>query len=72
MGQASRDLIGDVVARVKRAGPFTPYDLASALVDEFHSSRYAYSTNVAGVCDREISIVECFALHKTHFRVRQS
>ncbi|HET7031262.1 MAG TPA: transglutaminaseTgpA domain-containing protein [Candidatus Limnocylindrales bacterium] len=67
MGPASKELIGDVVAKVKRAGPLTPYDLAAALETEFHSDRYHYSTNVAGVCDREISIVECFAAHKTGF-----
>jgi transglutaminase-like putative cysteine protease len=70
MGPAAKQLIGDIVAKVKRAhptDPLTAYDLSSALEDEFHSSRYAYRTNVAGVCDRDSSIVECFASHKTGF-----
>ncbi len=67
MGPTAKDLIGDIVAKVKRAGPYTPYDLAVALETEFHSQRYAYSTNVAGLCDRETSIVECFTAHKTGF-----
>ena len=67
MGRASRELIADVVLRVKRAGEFTPYDLAMALVNEFQSARYTYSTQIPGVCDQDPSIVECFAVHKTGF-----
>ena len=70
IGPAARELITDIVAKVKRAhpdDPMTAYDLATALVDEFHSPRYTYRTNVAGVCDRDSSIVECFAAHKTGF-----
>jgi transglutaminase-like putative cysteine protease len=67
MGRASRDVINDIVARVKRAGPYTPYDLAQALVTEFHSDRYHYSVQIPGVCDQDPSIVECFAVHKTGF-----
>jgi transglutaminase-like putative cysteine protease len=70
MGPAAKSLIGDIVAKVKRANPggiVTPFDLAKELEKEFHSPRYTYSTNVAGVCDRETSIVECFAVHKTGF-----
>ncbi|HET7471611.1 MAG TPA: transglutaminase domain-containing protein [Candidatus Limnocylindrales bacterium] len=67
MGRASRDLIADIVTRVKAAGPVTPYDLAQALVTEFHSPRYTYSTQVPGVCDQSPSIVECFAVHRIGF-----
>ena len=67
MGPQAKQLIADVVASVKAKGPVTPYDLAVALVNEFHSSRYKYSTNIPGVCDRDQSIVECFARTKTGF-----
>ena len=70
MGPAAKQLIGDIVAKVKRAHPdepMTAYDLAVALENEFHSSRYKYETNVSGVCDRDSSIVECFAAHQTGF-----
>jgi transglutaminase-like putative cysteine protease len=67
IGPAARTLITDLVARVKAEGPLTPYALATAIVTEFNTSQYHYSTNVAGVCDKEVSIVECFAAHKTGF-----
>ncbi len=69
MGPAAKQLLGDIKARLKLAGgPDTPYDLASAVVDELHnSSRFQYSTNVPGVCDRDPSIVECFAAHRIGF-----
>lgn len=70
IGPAAKELITDIVARVKRGHPdepMTAYDLAKALENEFHSSRYTYKTDVAGVCDRDSSIVECFAAHRTGF-----
>jgi transglutaminase-like putative cysteine protease len=68
MGPAAKQLLGDIKARVKQAGSDTPYDLASAVVDELHnSSRFQYSTNVPGVCDHDPSIVECFAAHRIGF-----
>jgi hypothetical protein len=46
----------------------TPFDLATAVVDELHNSaKYTYSVNVPGVCDHDSSIVECFAHHRIGF-----
>ncbi len=64
MGPAATHLIEDIVAKAKAAGRDTPFDLATALVDEFHSDRYSYQTNVVRVCDDSSSIVECFAKHR--------
>jgi len=64
IGPEASKLIDAIIARVKAAGHDTPYDLAQAIVDEFHSSRYDYETNVLGVCDHSTSIVECFAQFK--------
>ena len=70
MGPVAKALITDLVAKVKRAhpnDPLTPYDVATALVAEFHSARYIYKTSVPGLCDQDPSIVECFAARKTGF-----
>lgn len=67
MGPAANRLLGDIQARVKASGRETPFDIATAIVDELHTSQYQYSTSVPGVCDRDPSIVECFASHKIGF-----
>jgi transglutaminase-like putative cysteine protease len=67
MGPAAKLLLGDMLAKVKQSGKDTPYDLATAIVNELHTNRYIYSTNVPGVCDHDTSIVECFAAHRTGF-----
>ena len=69
MGPAARSLLLDIKARMKArlAGRDTPFDLATAIVTEFQSPRYQYSTNVPGVCDQSSSTVECFAVHKIGF-----
>ena len=64
MGPAASRLLGVIQARVKASGRDTPFDIATAMVDELHTSQYQYSTSVPGVCDRDPSIVECFASHK--------
>ena len=67
MGLAANGLLADIKARIK-GGTNTPYDLASAIVDEFHDqAKYRYSTSVPGLCDHDSSIVECFAHFKTGF-----
>jgi transglutaminase-like putative cysteine protease len=64
MGPAATKLLEDIKAKVKAAGHNNPFDLAEAMVAEFHSSRYDYRTNVLGICDDSSSIVECFAVHR--------
>jgi transglutaminase-like putative cysteine protease len=74
MGPAATHLLEDLQAKVKAAGHElprfglspgdNPFDLAEAIVNEFHSDRYSYRTNVLGVCDDSTSIVECFAVHR--------
>jgi transglutaminase-like putative cysteine protease len=44
-----------------------PYDLAAQLVEELHSSRYTYQTDVRGIECAGISSVECFATFKRGF-----
>ncbi|MEA2518317.1 MAG: hypothetical protein QOF49_397 [Chloroflexota bacterium] len=57
-------LLGDIEARVKVKKSDDPFDFATAIVDELHSSRYQYATNVVGLCDDSPSISECFATHR--------
>lgn len=64
MGPAATKLLEDIKAKVKAAGHNNPFDLAEAMVAEFHSSRYSYRTNVLGICDDSSSVVECFAVHR--------
>ena len=64
MGPEAKKLLADLQAKVKAAGRDTPFDLALAIVAEFHSPRYNNRTNVLTVCDDSASIVECFAHHK--------
>src|SRR6478672_5391123 len=48
--------------------PGSPYDFAVAMVNEFqNSSRWSYNTNIPGVCDKDSSIVECFAHQRIGF-----
>ena len=72
MGPAAKLLLGDIMAGAKdsaaaHAEPVTPFDIATTAVEVLHSSRFQYSTNVPGVCDRDPSTVECFALHRIGF-----
>ncbi len=68
MGPAATKLLSDLMARLQAAGTTTPFDIATAIVNEFHNpDRYVYSTNVLRVCDRFTSIVECFADQKTGY-----
>jgi transglutaminase-like putative cysteine protease len=67
MGPAAKGLLAGIKDRIK-SGTNTPYDLASAIVDEFRNQAvYQYSTSIPGVCDHDTSIVECFAHLKTGF-----
>jgi hypothetical protein len=67
IGPEATKLYEDLVAKTKAAGRSTPFDLAEAIVAEFHSDRYHYQTNVVGVCDDSSSVVECFAAHKVGY-----
>ncbi len=66
-GPAATQLLADLEAQAKATDKGNPYDFATAIVNELHSARYRYATDVLGVCDREISIVECFAANKVGF-----
>ncbi len=44
-----------------------PYDLAAQLVEELHSTRYNYQTDIRGIECAGISSVECFARFKRGF-----
>jgi transglutaminase-like putative cysteine protease len=68
MGQYATALLADIKAKMKQQKVRdTPFDLATAIVDELHSARYQYSTNIPGVCDHDSSTVECFAHQKIGF-----
>jgi transglutaminase-like putative cysteine protease len=67
MGPAANALLAEIIARTTAAKHTTPFDIATAIVDELHKPLYKYSTNVLGVCNDESSIVECFAAHKTGY-----
>jgi len=67
MGPEATLLYNDIMARVKAGPSQTPYDIAQAIVTELKSPKYTYQTNVLGVCDQQISIVECFAANKRGF-----
>jgi transglutaminase-like putative cysteine protease len=67
MGPYATALLADFEAKVKKT-PGTPYDFAVAMETEFHnSSRWTYSTNIPGVCDKDSSTVECFAHQRIGF-----
>jgi hypothetical protein len=64
-GPEAQNLLNDLIARAKANSRDTPFDFATLIVDELHnSSKYHYETNVLGLCDKESSIVECFAKHR--------
>ena len=55
-------MLDDVLQRMKQAGtPDDPFDLSVALVNELHSSRFKYTTNVLDVDCGSMSVAECFA-----------
>ena len=63
MGPESQQVLDDVLAKVD-ADPIlsdNPYDVARALVEELHSSRFRYNPNVLHVDCGDRSAVECFA-----------
>ena len=66
-GPRATSLLADIKAVLKQDGKDTPFDLAQAIVNEFHTSQFTYRTNVVGVCDHDPSIVECFAAHRVGY-----
>jgi transglutaminase-like putative cysteine protease len=64
MGPDARALEEQIVADARSS---TPYDLAAQIVEELHSSRYDYQTDVRNVDCAGISTVECFARFKRGF-----
>ncbi|HEX5147844.1 MAG TPA: transglutaminase domain-containing protein, partial [Candidatus Limnocylindrales bacterium] len=52
---------------VAEARSDAPYDLAAQIVEELHSSRYIYQTDVRDVDCAGLSTVECFARFKRGF-----
>jgi len=67
MGPAAKALLAKIDSEAKAAKRTTPFDVATAIVNELQSSTYHYSTNVLGVCSPDQSVVECFADHKTGY-----
>lgn len=64
IGPDARALSDRVVAEARSTNP---YDLAAQIVEELHSSRYIYQTDVRNVDCAGISTVECFARFKRGF-----
>lgn len=58
LGPEAEELLADILAK---APANNPYDVATAMVREFHSSRFRYSPNVLDVDCGERSATECFA-----------
>jgi transglutaminase-like putative cysteine protease len=52
---------------VAEAASQTPYDLAAQIVEELHSTRFHYQTDVRNVDCAGLSTVECFARFKRGF-----
>jgi transglutaminase-like putative cysteine protease len=67
MGPFANALLAKIQAEAKAAKRTTPFDIATAIVNELQSPTYRYSTNVLGVCGPDQSVVECFADHKTGY-----
>lgn len=67
LGPTARALLVELEERADEANLETPFDKATLMVDEFHSRRYRYETNVLGVCDDQPSIVECFAAERVGY-----
>lgn len=67
LGPAARALLAELEQRADDADLETPFDRATLLVNELHSSRFRYETNVLGVCDDQPSIVECFAARRVGY-----
>lgn len=63
-GPFARQLEAKIVAE---SPSDTPYDLASTIVKELHSSAFTYDTDVRGIDCAGISTVECFAQFKRGF-----
>jgi transglutaminase-like putative cysteine protease len=61
IGEKAREVLDDVLAKAPAANP---YDIAKTLVQEFHSARFTYDTNVLDVDCGERSASECFAWSK--------
>ena len=58
-------MLDDVLQRMKAANiADDPFDLSVALVNELHSSRFTYTTNVLDVNCGKMSVAECFAASK--------
>jgi transglutaminase-like putative cysteine protease len=67
IGPFATELQQAVVDRVRAAGPTTPYDLATTLVNVLHAAPYQYSTDITSLDCATLSMVECFAEYKTGF-----
>ncbi len=64
IGPDAQVLEDKIVADARSA---TPYDLAAQVVEELHSSRFIYQTDVRNVDCAGLSTVECFARFKRGF-----
>ena len=61
MGPEAEELLADILAKAPAGNP---YDIASTMVAEFHSSRFTYDPNVLDVDCGDRSATECFAWSK--------
>jgi transglutaminase-like putative cysteine protease len=62
-GGAAEQLLDDILATVP--DPDNPYDVASAMVDYFHSpTNFTYDTDVRDLACERLSTVECFARYR--------
>ncbi len=61
IGPEAEELLADILAK---APANNPYDIASTMVNEFHSRRFEYQANVLDVDCGSRSVTECFAWSK--------
>ena len=65
VGTAAQGVLDDVLQRMKAANiADDPFDLSVALVNELHSTRFTYTTNVLDVNCGKMSVAECFAVSR--------
>ena len=61
LGPASLDLLTTIEGRLEKNDP---YDLAAAIVQELHTTKYHYQTDVTDLSCGSRSLVECFVTYK--------
>ncbi|MFL5769552.1 MAG: DUF4129 domain-containing transglutaminase family protein [Chloroflexota bacterium] len=65
VGPNAQKILDDVIQRMNAVGQTdNAYDLSVALVNELHSSRFKYDSNVLDVNCGDMSVAECFAVSR--------